>query len=615
MLLDPEGSVATLSGHFVWIKRMSEPNPITTAEIEHRIAVVLCADVVGYSRLMGMDEEGTLAVLNTIRRTIVYPRIEQFKGALVRRMGDGLLVEFGAAIDAVECAMAVQRELRASQLQLVPERQIRFRIGITVDDVVDDGKGIYGDAVRIAARLETLALPGGINVSLAARDHIRDRLSATFTDLGEHEVSNVAQPVRVFRIASDEHDTPSPSATRKPSNTPLERAAVAVLPFRNLGGDTETEFFLNSVAEDLITELSRARWFAVIARNTAFSHKGIQAKQLGRELGVNYVLEGSLRQAGDRVRISCQLVDTATGQHLWAERFDGTMKDSFDLQDKITESVIGSVGPVLRASEIERARKKPDTEQNVYDLTLRAMIPAFAETAEDSERALQILHKALELQPRNPTANAISAWCYTQRHLMAWPGSQHDDRETGKRLAQVAISSGADVPLALALGGTVRAALTRDHASALAAADRAVMIYNNSALVLGFDALTQCLCGVYDKAIERAEKAMSLSPLEPLIYYAAFALSLACLLTGRHDQAVASALKSIEGNANFAFAHYVLALGLARLGRNHEAIQAGHQLLVVAPNFCIGTLRKIRFADEKQLHADLVLLREMGVPG
>jgi TolB-like protein len=210
-----------------------------------------------------------------------------------------------------------------------------------------------------------------------------------------------------------------------------------MLPFQNQGGDTETEFFLNSLAEDLITELSRARWFAVVARNTAFTYKDTEAKQLGRELGVGYVLEGSLRKAGDRVRISCQLVDTPTGQHLWAERFDGTMTDSFDLQDKITESVIGSVGPVLRASEIERARNKPEAEQTVYDLTVRAMVPAFAETAEENERALRLLNRALQLQPVYPTANAISAWCHLQRHLMAWPGGQHDDRENAKRLARV----------------------------------------------------------------------------------------------------------------------------------------------------------------------------------
>jgi TolB-like protein/class 3 adenylate cyclase len=594
---------------------MAEPSPETAAQIEHRTAVVLCADVVGYSRLMGIDEEGTFAVLNAIRREIVYPRIDQFNGVLVRRMGDGLLIEFASVFDAVAFAIAFQQEMRASQFHTRPEGQIRFRIGITVDDVVDDGKGIYGDAVKIAARLESLAQPGGINVSGAVLDQIGDRLAGTLTDLGEHQAANVARPVRVFRIASDEHGNPSRSADQQASTIPSERPAVAVLPFQNLGGDTETEFFLNSVAEDLITELSRARWFAVVARNTAFSYKGADAKQLHRELGVDYVLEGSLRQAGDRVRIGCQLVDTANGQHLWAERFDGTMTDSFDLQDKITESVIGSVGPVLRASEIERARNKPETEQNVYNLTLCAIVPAFTETAEENERALRLLNRAQQFQSSYATTNAVSAWCYLQRHLMAWPGGQNDDRETAKRLARMVMSNAADLPLELALAGAVRAALTRDHAAALAAADRAIIICNNSALVLGFDALTRCICAAYDKAIEHAEKAIRLSPLEPLRFYAEFALSLAFLLTDRSDEAVASALKSLEGNQNFAFAHCVLALGLVRLGRQDEAVMAVRRLLKVAPNFSIGTLRKIRFAGEQQMRANLESLRRLGIPG
>ena len=594
---------------------MTVPNPVTAAQIEHRTAVVLCADVVGYSRLMGIDEEGTLAVLNTIRREIVYPRINEFNGVLVRRMGDGLLIEFGSAIDAVGFATAFQQTMRASQFHTRPEGPIRFRVGITVDDVVDDGKGIYGDAVRIAARLESLAQPAGINVSSVLLDQIGDRLSVPLTDLGEHEIANVARSVRVFRIVSDDEEIPLASTGRKAPTIQPEKAVVAVLPFQNLGGDTETEFFLNSVVEDLITELSRARWFAIIARNTAFSYKGTEAKQLGRELGVNYVLEGSLRKAGGRVRIGCQLIDTATGQHLWAERFDGTMTDSFDLQDQITESVIGSVGPVLRASEIERARNKPEAEQTAYDLTVRAMVPGFAETAEENAVALRLLDRALQLQPTYPTANAVSAWCHLQRHLMAWPGGQHDDRETAKRLARVTISNATDLPLELAIAGAVRAAVTRDHASALAAADRALMICNNSALVLGFDALTRCMCGIYDKAIEHAAKAIRLSPLEPLIFYAEFALSLACLLTDRSDEAIANASKSLEVNRNFAFTHCVLALGLVRLGRQDEAATAARRLLELAPGFSIGMLQKIRFAGEQQMRANTELLRSLGVPG
>ena len=340
---------------------------MNNTRVEHRFAAVMCADVVGYSRLMGIDEEGTLAALQTVRRDLVDPQIDQHRGRIVRAMGDGLLVEFNSVVDAVRCALAIQRTMPEHGAALPADRRVRLRIAINVGDVVSDGDLIYGDGVTVASRMESLAEPGGINVSRAVRDQVRDRLAIAFEDLGEHEVANIARPVRVFRITlGDEAPAPAlaPVARRKISAAPAERPAVAVLPFQNLGADAEAEFFLDSVAEDLITELARARWFSVVARNTSFSYKGkgADAKQLARELGVRYVVEGSLRKAGNRVRIGCQLVEAASGQHLWADRFDGTLEDSFELQDKITESVIGSVAPVLRVAEIERARRKPEAK-------------------------------------------------------------------------------------------------------------------------------------------------------------------------------------------------------------------------------------------------------------
>jgi adenylate cyclase len=565
---------------------------------------------------MGIDEEGTLAALRKIRNDLVDPKIFEHKGRIVRTMGDGLLVVFNSVVDAVRCAIEIQRAMPELFTGAAAKGQIRFRFAINMGDVVSDGDLIFGDGVTIAARMEALAEPGGINVSRSVRDQVRDRLPIAFADLGEHAVKNISRPVRIFRVVLEEGTaSPSTSPGRRTA-TPLEKPAVAVLPFQNLGGDAEAEYFLDSVAEDLITELARARWFLVVARNTSFTYKGkgADAKQLARELGVRYVVEGSLRKAGNRVRISCQLVETVSGQHLWADRFDGTLEDSFDLQDKITESVIGSVEPVLRGAEIERARRKPEASQDVYDLTLCALLPAFAETPGDNEEALRLLARALEKHPAYPTANALAAWCRQQRHLMEWPGVQDDDREAAKRLARVAIAGGSDFPLALVVAAAVRAALTRDHHLALAAVDRAIMINPNDAIVLGFDAVTRCLCGAYDKAIEHAEKAIHLSPLEPLLYQAEFALALASMLTGRTEEAVAHAHKAIEGNRNFAFAYCVLALAYAHLGRGAEVTQAVRQLLNVAPGFRIGVLRKIRFADATRLQSDLDLLREAHLP-
>jgi adenylate cyclase len=589
---------------------------VSGSRVEHRFAVVLCADVLGYSRLMGIDEEGTLAALTAIRRDLVDPQIAVHRGRIVRAMGDGLLVEFSSVVDAVRCAIAIQRAIMEHSADIREDKRIRFRIAINMGDVVSDGDLIYGDGVAIASRMESLAQPGGINVSRSVRDQVRDRLPIAFEDIGEHDVKNIARPVRVFRVVLEEKPAAAASVGRRRAVTAADRPALAVLPFQNLGGDAETEFFLDSVAEDLITELARARWFSIVARNTTFSYKGkaADAKQIARELGVRYLVEGSLRKAGSRVRISCQLVEAASGQHIWADRFDGTLEDSFDLQDRITESVIGSVGPVLREAEIERARRQPEADQDAYDLTLRAFPPTFAETPDDNEEALRLLGEALELDPAYAMANALAAWCLQQRHLMDWPAAQPDDRENARRFARAAITGGGDAPLPLALGGAVRASLTRDHDLALAAVDRAMMINTNAAAVLAFDALTRCICGAYEAAIEHAAKALQLSPLEPLVYHAAFAASLACLLMGQSEEAVAHARKAIEGNRNFAFPYCVLAAASARLGRAEDAAQAVRRLVRTAPSFRLGSLRKIRFADAARLQSDLELLRKADLP-
>jgi TolB-like protein len=574
----------------------------------------MAADVVGYSRLMGLDEEGTLAALKNARRELVDPKIEAHQGRILRTMGDGLLVEFDNAVDAVRCAVELQQAMPTQGAALPLDRRIRFRIAIDMGDVIEDGDIIHGDAVDVAARMEALAEPGGVNVSGAVRDEVRGHLEIDYRDLGEHKVERVARPVRVFRVVLDP-SAPATAAKPRAAAHP-EKPSLAVLPFQNLGGGGEAEFFLDSVAEDLITELARARWFSVVARNTSFTYKGkgADSKQLGRELGVRYVVEGSLRKAGNRVRIGCQLVEAESGQHLWAERFDGTLEDSFDLQDRITESVIGATGPVLRLAEIERARRKSDAALDVYDLTLRALPSAFAETAADNDAAMRLLERVVQIDPRYPTANALAAWCLQQRYLMKWPGRQADDRETARRLARTAIAEGGDAPLALAVGGAVHAALTRDHDLALAAVDRAAMINPNAAAVLGFDALTRCLCGAYDRAVGHAEKALRLSPLEPLVYHASLALALARLFTGQPDEAVEHARRAIAGNRYFAFPYCVEALAAARLDRIEEAADAVRRLLAAAPGFRIESLLRIRFADAARLKPDIELLRRAQLP-
>ena len=579
--------------------------------VKTRIAVLMAADVVGYSRLMGIDEEGTLADLKRVRRELVDVKIDEHQGRILRTMGDGLLAEFESALEAVQCALDVQRAMAGHGAAAPADRRIRWRIAINRGDVIGDGEIVHGDAVAAAARMESLAEPGGINVSRAVREELRDRLPLVFRDIGEHRVENVADPVRVFRIVQDRPAGLPAGAAPRP-----QKPSLAVLPFENRGGGGEAEFFLDSLAEDLITELARARWFSVVARNSSFAYKGRSAasRQVAQDLGVRYLVEGTLRKAGERVRIGCQLVEAETGRHLWAERFDGALDDSFELQDRIAEGIIGSAGPVLRLAEIERALHKPEGSLDVYDLTLRALPDAFTETPEANAAALHLLDRALAIDPAYPTANALAAWCRQQRHLMGWPAGEADERERARRLARAAIAEGADAPLALAIAGAVQAALSRDHDVALAALDRAALMNPNAGIVLGFDALGRCLAGAYDRAVEHAERALRLSPLEPLVYHASLALALAHLLTGRPDEAATHALQAIDGNRNSAFAHCVLLLALARLGRAAEAAQAVRRLAAAAPGFRVASLLRIRFADAARLHADLDLLRAAGLP-
>jgi TolB-like protein/class 3 adenylate cyclase len=344
-----------------------------------RLAAILAADIAGYSRLMGEDEEGTLAALKAIRREVADPKIKEHHGRIVKTTGDGLLLEFASVVDAVRCAVEVQREMAERNVDVPPDRRIELRMGINLGDIIKDGRDIYGDGVNVAARLEALAEPGGICVSRVVRDQVRDKLAFSFEDMGEQQVKNIARPIRVHRVLLSTQPSPSKPATgesTKPSLALPDKPSIAVLPFQNMSGDPEQEYFADGMVEEIITALSRIRWLFVIARNSSFTYKGqsVDVKQVGRELGVRYVLEGSVRKAGGRVRITAQLIDALTGTHLWADRFDGSLEDIFELQDKVAVSVAGVIEPTLQAAEIRRSSERPTSDLTAYDLYLRALV-------------------------------------------------------------------------------------------------------------------------------------------------------------------------------------------------------------------------------------------------
>src|ERR1700674_504465 len=356
---------------------------LATERVERGLAAILAADVAGYSRLMGADEEGTLARLKALRRELADPKIKEHRGRIVKTTGDGLLIEFASVVDAVRCAVEVQREMAERNTDVPSDRRIEFRMGINLGDIMKDGLDIYGDGVNVAARLEALAEPGGICVSRVVRDQVRDKLAFSFEDMGEQQVKNIARAIRVHRILLGERPDLSEPTTAVPPKPPLalpDKPSIAVLPFQNMSGDPEQEYFADGMVEEIITALSRIKWLFVIARNSSFTYKGqaVDVKQVGHELGVRYVREGSVRKSGSRVRITAQLIDAETGNHVWADRFDRDLTDIFALQDKVTLSTVGAIEPSLRAAEIERVKRKRPENLDAYDLVLRALPHAFA---------------------------------------------------------------------------------------------------------------------------------------------------------------------------------------------------------------------------------------------
>jgi adenylate cyclase len=412
---------------------------MTADRIERKLSAILAADVAGYSRLMGADEEGTLASLNAHRRELLDPCIARHRGRIVKTTGDGLLAEFASVVDAVRCAVEVQTGMMKRNSGISDDGRLEFRIGINVGDIVEQDGDIFGDGVNIAARLESIAEPGGICVSERVQEDAAGKVGLTFEDIGEQALKNITRPIRAYRLRP-EGARQQPSSPRPTQSLP-ERPALAVLPFQNMSGDPEQEYFADGVVEDVITALSRFKSFAVVARNSSFSYKGrsVDVRQVGNELGVRYVLEGSVRRSGSKLRIVAQLVDTATGAHLWAQNFDGAVDEVFDFQDRITESVAVVVEPHIQAAEIERFRLERPKSIAVYDLYLQALPSLLSQTPEGNKEAYVLLTRALELEPDNAVVLSHAAWALGERNVLGYPPIGPDDREKCTQFARRAL--------------------------------------------------------------------------------------------------------------------------------------------------------------------------------
>jgi adenylate cyclase len=584
--------------------------------VERRLAAILCADVAGYSRLMGADEEKTLAVLKGHRRELIDPLIDQHRGRIFKTTGDGMLIEFASVVDAVRCAVVMQQGMEDRNANLPESERIRFRVGINLGDVMVDEGDMFGDGVNVAARIEALAAPGKICVSASVREQVGEKLPIRFADLGEHGVKNIARPVRVYGVekGAELPVGPADDTTKVPLPLP-DKPSIAVLPFQNMSGDQEQEYFADGMVEEIITALSRIRWLFVIARNSSFTYKGqaVDVKQIGRELGVRYALEGSVRKGGNRVRITAQLIDATTGAHLWADRFDGSLEDVFELQDQIAISVAGVIEPTLRQAEIERARRKRPDSLDAYDLYLRALPHAFTAMPEDADKALPLLIKAVELEPDYAAAHAIIAFCHEQRYLRG--GMQEETRLAALHHARLAIAGGRDDAAALAAAGFVIAVCGRDYETAVTAFDRSFALSSSSALALGFSSIVRAWKGDDAIAVEQGNRAIRLSPFDLLVQLPYTGLAYAHFAAGRFEETVVAASLASQANPRLTVPQILHCAALGSLDRSQEAKAAVQRLLELQPGLTVATaILSARYVDLKNIAALANALRRAGLP-
>jgi TolB-like protein/class 3 adenylate cyclase len=565
-----------------------------------RLAAILAADVAGYSRLMGADEEGTLERLKALRRELLDPKIAEHHGRIVKTTGDGMLVEFASVVDAVRCAVEVQQAMAQRNTGVAADNRIELRIGINLGDVIVEPDDIYGDGVNIAARIEALADAGGVFVSNTVYDHVRDRQPFVFEDLGEQQVKNIARPVRVYRVR--DATAKSPSAPAPPALPLPDKPSIAVLPFQNMSGDPEQEYFADGMVEEITTALSRIRWLFVIARNSSFTYKGqaVDVKQVGRELGVRYVLEGSVRKGGNRVRITAQLIDALTGTHLWADRFDGSLEDIFELQDKVASSVAGVIEPALQAAEIRRSAARPTTDLSAYDLYLRALAAFSPRTKDRVLDALGLLEQAIGIDRHYGPALAWAGICYLRLVADGWAEDPETSRRKASDLARHALEVAENDPGILTNAAFVLARFGEDIGAMIGLVDRALALNPSFARGWYLSGLLRVWAGQPDLAIEHMETSLRLSPREragmPL-----WSMGVAYFFKRQFDEAASKLLMSIQDHPGHPPSYRTLAACYVHMGRLDEARAIVTRLRALTP-LVVPSAMHFRNPEDRELY-------------
>ena len=554
--------------------------------MERRLAAILAADVVGYSRLMGNDEAGTLERLKALYRELLQPTIAERKGRVVKLMGDGLLAEFTSAVEAVQCAIEVQDRLRTRDTDLPGEQRIMLRIGVNLGDLIVEGTDIFGDGVNVAARLEGLSEPGGVCISGKVHDEIKNRVEAAFDDMGEQELKNIKEPVRAYRLGGAQAAAPA-GAARKGVALPLpDKPSVVVLPFDNMSGDSEQEHFVDGITEDLITLLSHIRSFFVIARNTAFTYKrkAVDVSEVSRELGVRYVLEGSVRKSGDRMRVTAQLIDGTSGNHVWAERFDRKVVDIFDLQDELTLTIAAALEPELSSAERERALRRPVSDLGAWEQFQRGMWHIYRFTEADNQEAQKLFKAASAADERFGQAYAGQSYVHFSNVFFSWV--EHRDTEIRLAIEMAHKAVACDKRDSFARWTLGRAyLLAREFAKAIDEFNVAIDLnpsYAQAYYNLGW---TNFLVGNAHDTLENMDKAARLSPHDPLLFAIFSWRGIALLYLDQPQDAVTWARRSVQQPNCHEHAYATLAYCEWLAGNEDAARQASEAVLRIAPAY------------------------------
>ena len=584
--------------------------------VSRRLVAVFAADVEGYSRLMGADEVGTLKGL-TERRAILDRLIGEHRGRIANTAGDSVLAEFGSAVDAVQCAVEAQAALAEANTVSRPTSRINFRIGVHIGDVMVRAGDLFGDGVNIAARLQTLAKPGSVCISGATYDQVRKVLPMTFVDLGVQQVKNIQEPIRAYQVgATSETREAAPARVADAENPPPlpDKPSIAVLPFQNMSGDPEQEYFADGMVEEITTALSRFKWLFVIARNSSFTFKGkaVDIKEVGRRLGVRYVLEGSVRKASGKVRITGQLIDAVTGAHLWADRFERDLTDIFALQDEVTLAVVSAIEPKMLQTEIAMATRRRPENLTAYDFYLRGMPQSYLATREGMAEAIRLFHRALELDPGFARSASVAGICHLLNVILGYGNDPQFDRKEAVGLVRLALSIDDGDPETLARAALISAFMVGDSEAEIEMADRAVALNPNSWTTWNDRGIVYRLAGLPEEAIRSSERAVRMSPVDPQLYVSLTNIGQALIELGRFDEAIVAAKKALRQNSSYVATYNCLASAFAHLGRDAEAHDAAARVLEIDPAFTISAW----IARGGQSNAKLLIegLRKAGLP-